>query len=149
MLVVNIYISFKFSARENKGTLRDNQGVDWDLSIPLKLYLTLDGNGHLFPQTSAYCRTYFPLWILAQKIPFPFFYEVIFIDKTNLHIVRHFIAFAQNIRSRLALMRTSRKTDFCWRDIAKNNFSGIDISQGLDLEPPSLSPYFLLVFNDF
>ena len=38
-------------------------------------------------------------------------------------------------------MRTSRKTDFRLRDIAKNNFSGIDISQGLNLEPPS---YFLL-----
>ena len=25
-------------------------------------------------------------------------------------------------------------------DIAKNNFSGIDISQGLDLKPPSMSP---------
>ena len=42
-------------------------------------------------------------------------------------------------------MRTSRKTDFRSRDIAKNNFSGIDISQGLDLDPPSLSPYFLLI----
>ena len=42
-------------------------------------------------------------------------------------------------------MRTTRKTDFRSRDIDKNNFSGIDISQGLDLEPPSLFPYFLLV----
>ena len=41
-------------------------------------------------------------------------------------------------------MRTSRRTDFRSRDIAKNNFSGIDISQGLDLEFPSQSPYFLL-----
>ena len=40
-------------------------------------------------------------------------------------------------------MRTSRKTDFRSRDIAKNNFSGIDISQGMDLELPS--PYFLLL----
>ena len=46
-------------------------------------------------------------------------------------------------------MRTSRKTDFRPRDIAKNNFTGIGISQGLDLEPPSLSPYFLLVFVAF
>ena len=38
----------------------------------------------------------------------------------------------------------SWKTDFRSRDIAKNNFSGIDISQAVDLEPPSLSPYFLL-----
>ena len=42
-------------------------------------------------------------------------------------------------------MRTYRKTDFRLRYIAKNNFSGIDISQGLNLEPPSLSPYFLLL----
>ena len=42
-------------------------------------------------------------------------------------------------------MRTSRKTNLRLRDIAKNNLSGIDISQGLDLEPPPLSPYFLLI----
>ena len=68
-------------------------------------------------------------------MPFPFFYEVIFIDKTNLHTVHHFIVLTQKIGSRLPLMRTSRKTDFRSRDIAKNNFSRIDISQGLDLEP--------------
>ena len=34
--------------RENKGTERDNQGVGWE-SIPLKLFLSLDGNGRLFP----------------------------------------------------------------------------------------------------
>ena len=84
---------------------------------------------------------------LETEIPFPFSYEVIFIDKTNLHAARHFIAFAQNIRSRLALMRTCRKTYFRSRVIAKNNFSGIDISQGLDLERPSLSPCFLLVIH--
>ena len=39
--------------QENKGTERDNQGVGWDMSIPLKLCVTLDGNGSLFPQTSA------------------------------------------------------------------------------------------------
>ena len=50
-------------------------------------------------------------------------------DNTNLYNVRLFIAFPQNNTSRLALMRTSRKTDFRSRDIAKNNFSGIDISQ--------------------
>ena len=40
-------------------------------------------------------------------------------------------------------MPTSRKTDFRSKDIAKNSFSGVDISQGLELEPPSLSPSFL------
>ena len=38
------------ASRENKGTERDNQGVGWDLSIPLKLFLTLDGNGRVFPR---------------------------------------------------------------------------------------------------
>ena len=47
-------------------------------------------------------------------------------------------------------MRTSRKTDFRSRDtVAKNNCSGIDIPQGLDLDPPSLSPYFLLTLFSF
>ena len=41
-------------------------------------------------------------------------------------------------------MRTSRKTDF---RSSKNNFRGHDISQGLDREPPSLSPHFLLVHS--
>ena len=40
-------------ARENEGTERDNQGVGWDMSIPLKLFLTLDENGRQFPYTSA------------------------------------------------------------------------------------------------
>ena len=39
--------------RENEGTERDIQGVGWDMSIPLKLFLVLGGNGSLFPQTSA------------------------------------------------------------------------------------------------
>ena len=41
------------NARENEGTERDIQGVGWDMSIPLKLFLALGGNGSLFPQTSA------------------------------------------------------------------------------------------------
>ena len=40
-------------SRENEGTERDIQGVGWDMSIPLKLFLVLGGNGRLFPQTSA------------------------------------------------------------------------------------------------
>ena len=40
-------------SRENEGTERDIEGVGWDMSIPLKLFLGLDGNGSLFPQTSA------------------------------------------------------------------------------------------------
>ena len=40
-------------ARENEGTERDIEGVGWDMSIPLKLFLGLDGNGSRFPQTSA------------------------------------------------------------------------------------------------
>ena len=67
-------------ARENKGTERDIEGVGWDMSIPLKLFLVLDGNGNLFPEPSAI-------------------------------ICFHYFAFTKNIRSRLALMRTSRKTD--------------------------------------
>ena len=41
------------ATRENEGTERDIQGVGWDMSIPLKLFLVLGGNGSLFPQTSA------------------------------------------------------------------------------------------------
>ena len=34
----------------------------------------------------------------------------------------------------------------CFRQ-PENNFSGIDISQALDWEPPSLSPHFLLIID--
>ena len=34
---------------ENEGTERDFKHVGWDMSIPLKLFLVLDGNGSLFP----------------------------------------------------------------------------------------------------
>ena len=54
------------------------------------------------------------------------------------------IYFLSNIRPRLACMRTSRKTDF---PSSKNNFRGHDISPGLDREPPSPSPHFLLVLS--
>jgi len=46
------FIKWK-APRENEGTERDIEGVGWDISIPLKLFLVLDGNGSLFPQTSA------------------------------------------------------------------------------------------------
>ena len=127
-------------SRENKGTERDNQGFDWDMSIPLKLFLTLEAV--CFP------RRPHGEFSIKKYLFLSFTKSVIFIDKTNLHAVHHFIAFVQNIRLWLVEMRTSRKTDFRSRDIAKYNCSGIDISQGLDLELPSLSPYFLSVhFN--
>ena len=48
-----LYIFITYDPRENEGTERDIQGVGWDMSIPLKLFLVLGGNGSLFPQTSA------------------------------------------------------------------------------------------------
>ena len=65
-------------------------------------------------------------------------------------LLHEIFAFLSNIRLRLACMRTSRKTDFMHarkKDFSSsiNNFSGHDISQGLDREPPSLSPHFLLL----
>ena len=48
-------------SRANKGTEGDNGGVGWDMSISLKLFLSLDANGRLFPQTSPSWRAYFPL----------------------------------------------------------------------------------------
>ena len=55
--------------RENKGTERDSDGVGWDMSIPQKLFIDWLLNGSLFPEKSA-------------SIPFPMFFEVVFIDKT-------------------------------------------------------------------
>ena len=46
------FLLIHFSSRENEGTGRDIESVDWDMSIPLKLFLVLDGNESLFPQTS-------------------------------------------------------------------------------------------------
>ena len=44
-------------SRGNKGTERDIEGVGWDMSIPLKLFLVLDGNRNLFSETSARSAT--------------------------------------------------------------------------------------------
>ena len=46
-----------------------SRGVGWDMSIPQKLFIDWLLNGSLFPETSA-------------SIPFPLFFEVVFIDKT-------------------------------------------------------------------
>ena len=57
-------------------------------------------------------------------------------------------AFLKNIRLRLACVRTSRETDFRYNKdfcLSKYSFRGHDMSQGLDREPPSLSPHFLLI----
>ena len=50
---LNLVVTRPSWSRENDGTERDIEGVGWDMSIPLKLYLALGGNGSLFPQTSA------------------------------------------------------------------------------------------------
>ena len=99
-------------ARENDGTERDIEGVGWDMSIPLKLFLVLDGNGNAFPETSAQSGAYFQLRIVDVEIPFSIILKLAFIDKLYLHAIRHYFAFTKNIRSRSALMRTSRKTYF-------------------------------------
>ena len=39
--------------RENEGTVRDSEGVGWDMSIPQKLFVDCLFNGSLFPETSA------------------------------------------------------------------------------------------------
>ena len=55
MKITLICMKMKLHAepRENEGTERDIEGVGWDMSIPLKLFLVLGGDGSLFPQTSA------------------------------------------------------------------------------------------------
>ena len=67
----------------------------------------------------------------------------------TLHPLLHEIfAFLSNIRLRLARMRTSRKTNVRKnKDFRSsiNSFRGHDKSQGLDREPPPLSPHFLLL----
>ena len=41
---------YHVETRENKGTERGNQGVGWDMSIPLKLILTLAFRLYTFPR---------------------------------------------------------------------------------------------------
>ena len=74
------------------------------------------------------CWAYFKPWLIGQNIPFTFFLEVAFIDKTYSNALRHLLN--NNIRSRLAFMRTSRKT-IPLKSQSINNFSGIDISQSM------------------
>ena len=56
-----------FLSRENDGTERDIEGVGWDMSSPLKLFLALGGNGSLFPQTSAWYLSSVDLGILKWR----------------------------------------------------------------------------------
>ena len=113
------------------------------MSIPLKLFLVLlDGNGNAFPETPAQSGAYFQLRIVDVEIPFSVILKLAFIDKLYLHVIRHYFAFTKNIRSRSALMRTSRKTYFRSRAPSINNFSGIDIPRagpGVSLSVPLFS----------
>ena len=52
-IVYSGFTTIQMQSRENEGTERDIEGVGWDMSIPLNLFLVLGGNGSLFPQTSA------------------------------------------------------------------------------------------------
>ena len=71
-------------SRENDGTERDIDGVDWDMSIPLKLFLVLDGNGNAFPETSAQSGAYFQLRIVDVEIPFSIILKLPVIDCSEL-----------------------------------------------------------------
>ena len=42
-MLLNLTYSIKLIQEEIKGTERENQGVGWDMSIPLKIFLTLNG----------------------------------------------------------------------------------------------------------
>ena len=96
--------------KRNDGTERDIEGVGWDMSILPKLFLVLDGNGNAFPEMSAQSGAYFQLRIVNVEIPFSIILKLAFINKLYLHAICHYFAFTKNIRSRSALMRTSRKT---------------------------------------
>ena len=67
------------------------------MSIPQKLFIDWLLNGSLFPETSA-------------SIPFPMFFEVVFIDKTQHHLVRHYkqnFEWFSKQQIEVAFMRTS------------------------------------------
>ena len=123
--------------RENDRTEREAEGLGRDMSCPRKLLLAQRkyrfSSGSLFSETSA-CTCLALRFSVTLRPP--------------LHEI---LVFLSNIRPRLACMRTSRKTDFHYnKDFrsSKNNFRGHDISQGLDREPPSLSPHFLLAHRN-
>ena len=125
------------ATRENEGTEREVQGVGWDMSCPRKLFL--DERTSLFQRKSVFRDVRMQSCLTHRFL----------VKRENGggrgRLMN--IYFLSNIRPRLACMRTSRKTDFRYnKDFrsSKNNFRGHDISQGLDREPPSLSPHFLL-----
>ena len=101
------------------------------MSIPLKLFLVLGGNGDV--------RTEFQLRILNVEIPFFFILILTFIDKLYLQAIRHYFA-----STKIGLDADVSENRLPFESPSINNFSAIDISQGLDRELPSLSPYFLL-----
>ena len=122
-------------SRENEGTEREVQGIGRDMSCPPKLFL--DERKSLFSVfRDVRMQSCLALRFLVKR------------ENGGARVRLMNIYIHSNIRPRLACMRTSRKTDFRQnKDFrsSKNNFRGHDISQGLDREPPSLFPHFLLV----
>ena len=83
-----------------------------------------------------------------KKYYLPSFFEVTFIGQNLPQRSQPFsfhTALTKRIRSRLSLMRTSRKNTLPFESQFINNFSGIEISQSVDWDCPSLYPHFLLV----
>ena len=62
------------------------------------------------------------------------------------HYIKFLLFFQTSDRGRPACGRLGRQTFLYNNDFrsSKNNFRGHDLSQGLEREPPSLSPHFLL-----
>ena len=124
--LLSFWVTYSMLPRENEGTEREAQGIGRDMSCPRKLFL--DERKSVFRDVRI--QTCLALRFLVKR-------ENGGARRRLMNIYIH-----SNIRPRLACMRTSRKTDF---RSSKNNFRGHDISQGLDREPPSLSPHFLLM----
>ena len=114
------------------------------MSIPLKLFLVLDGNGNAFPKTSAQSGAYFQLRIVDVEIPFSIILKLAFIDKLSPRYSPLF-CFHLEHQIEVGLDADVSENILPFESPSINNFSGIDISQGLDREFPFLSPYFLLM----
>ena len=87
------------------------------------------------------CSAYLKMWLIGQDIPFAFFLEVAFIDKSYSNALRHLLT--NDIRSRLAVYADVSENPLPLKSQSTHNFSGIDVSQSVDWECPCLPPHIL------
>ena len=124
----------KIATRENKETERDTEGVGWDMSILQKLFIYWLFNGSVSRN----------IRINTISLVFRSRFHRQNVTPLGPPLQAKFWMVLQTTDGG-CLYADVLKTDFRSKWPSKNNFTELGISQSLDWQCPSLSPYFLLI----